>query len=170
MMMMKCMLVFVVVVVVVVVGGIVVGYWFCGMVDDGVVVVVLIVYGNLVEQLWVLLFIGVDGKLVMLIVFKGQKVVVNFWVLWCGLCVEEMFELVVLLYQYKQKGICFVGIGVDFEQNVKNFLQKVKVDYLVFVSGYVGVDLVCNFGNIVGVLLFIVVIDEIGKICEIKLG
>ncbi|KAB0632277.1 TlpA family protein disulfide reductase [Burkholderia latens] len=118
-----------------------------------------------------MLAIGVGaGKPASLAAFKGQKVVVNFWASWCGPCVEEMPELVALSHQYRQKGIRFIGIGVDSNQNVKNFLQKVKVDYPVFVSGYAGADLARNFGNTAGALPFTVVIDETGKIRETKLG
>jgi peroxiredoxin len=81
-----------------------------------------------------------------------------------------MPELVALSHQYKEKGIRFIGIGVDSDQNVKNFLQKVKVDYPVFVSGYAGADLARNFGNTAGALPFTVVIDQTGKIRETKLG
>ena len=88
---------------------------------------------------------GTDGKPATLSAFKGQKVVVNFWASWCGLRRGDA-GLVALSHQYKQKGIRFIGIGVDSEQNVKNFLQKVKVDYPVFVSGYAGADLARNFG------------------------
>jgi len=101
---------------------------------------------------------------------QGKPIIVNFWASWCGPCVEEMPELVALSHQYKQTGIRFIGIGVDSEQNVKNFLQKVKVDYPVFVSGYAGADLARNFGNTAGALPFTVVIDETGKIRETKLG
>ncbi len=126
--------------------------------------------GSPVDQLWAAALTDTDGKPATLGVFKGQKVVVNFWASWCGPCVEEMPALVALSHEYKQKGIRFVGIGVDSGQNVKNFLQKVKVDYPVFVSGYAGADLARNFGNTAGALPFTVVIDEHGKIRETKLG
>lgn len=53
---------------------------------------------------------------------------------------------------------------------MKNFLQKLKVDYPIFVSGYAGADLARNFGNMAGALPFTVVIDENGKVRETKLG
>lgn len=95
---------------------------------------------------------------------------VNFWASWCGPCVEEMPELVKLSREYEKKGVRFVGIGVDSDQNVKNFLKKVPVDYPIVVSGYAGADLARYFGNTAGALPFTVVIDETGKIRETKLG
>ncbi|AIO65602.1 ahpC/TSA family protein [Burkholderia oklahomensis] len=70
----------------------------------------------------------------------------------------------------RRKACRFVGIGVDSEQNVKNFLKKVPVDYPIVVSGYAGADLARNFGNTAGALPFTVVIDETGKVRETKLG
>ncbi|AIO42061.1 ahpC/TSA family protein [Burkholderia cenocepacia] len=152
-------------------GGLAAGHWFrSSKADDGTAVAAPAAQGTPVEQLWAASLTGVDGKPASLASFKGQKVVVNFWASWCGPCVEEMPELVALSHQYKQKGIRFIGIGVDSDQNVKNFLQKVKVDYPVFVSGYAGADLARNFGNTAGALPFTVVIDETGTIRETKLG
>ncbi|MGU3775679.1 TlpA family protein disulfide reductase [Burkholderia metallica] len=169
-MMMKRMLALAVVAAAAVAGGLAAGHWFRGTADDGVAVAAPAAQGNPVDQLWAASLTGTDGKPATLSAFKGQKVVVNFWASWCGPCVEEMPELVALSHQYRQKGIRFVGIGVDSEQNVKNFLQKVKVDYPVFVSGYAGADLARNFGNTAGALPFTVVIDASGKIRETKLG
>ncbi|MFP3503475.1 TlpA family protein disulfide reductase [Burkholderia sp. SIMBA_062] len=170
-MMMKRMLALAVVAAAAVAGGLAAGHWFRGgSADDGVAVAAPAAQGNPADQLWAASLTGVDGKPASLASFKGQKVVVNFWASWCGPCVEEMPELVALSHQYKQKGIRFIGIGVDSDQNVKNFLQKVKVDYPVFVSGYAGADLARNFGNTAGALPFTVVIDETGKVRETKLG
>lgn len=126
--------------------------------------------GNAVGQLWAASLTDADGKPQTLAAFKGQKVVVNFWASWCGPCVEEMPELVRLSHEYSKKGVRFVGIGVDSEKNVKAFLQKVKVDYPIFVSGYAGADLARAFGNTAGALPFTVVIDQNGKVRETKLG
>lgn len=37
-----------------------------------------------------------DGKEVKLFDYKGKKVYLKFWVLWCGLCKKSMFELMEL--------------------------------------------------------------------------
>jgi thiol-disulfide isomerase/thioredoxin len=123
-----------------------------------------------VDTLWSAAVTDADGKPQSLASFKGQKVVVNFWASWCGPCVREMPELVTLSHAYAKQGVRFVGVGVDSDQNVKAFLQKVKVDYPVYVSGYAGADLARNFGNTAGALPFTVVIDENGKIRATKLG
>ncbi|WP_179404881.1 TlpA family protein disulfide reductase [Burkholderia guangdongensis] len=155
-----------------VIGGLATGHWMHG--DAGAPTAdtetAAATRVDAVDALWSADVTDVDGKPQTLASFKGQKIVVNFWASWCGPCVKEMPELVALSHEYAKKGIRFVGLGVDSDQNVKTFLQKVKVDYPIFVSGYAGADLARNFGNTAGALPFTVVIDENGKIRETKLG
>ncbi len=102
--------------------------------------------------------------------YQGRVLVVNFWASWCGPCVREMPALADLSRQYASKGVQFVGIGVDSEQNVQAFLRKVPVDYPIFISGFGGADLARSFGNTAGGLPFTVVIDANGAVRSTKLG
>jgi thiol-disulfide isomerase/thioredoxin len=123
-----------------------------------------------VAQLWAAPVTDANGKPQSLSLFKGHPVVVNFWASWCGPCVEEMPALSQLQRQYAHKGIEFVGLGVDSDKNVQAFLQKVRVEYPVFVVGFGGADLARAFGNNAGGLPFTVVIDAKGNIRSTKLG
>lgn len=123
-----------------------------------------------VDQLWAAPVTGVDGKPQSLSMLKGHPIVVNFWASWCGPCVEEMPALSQLQRDYKKKGIQFVGLGVDSDKNVQAFLQKVKVAYPVYVTGFGGADLARAFGNNAGGLPFTVVIDAKGNVRSTKLG
>ncbi|NIF81568.1 TlpA family protein disulfide reductase [Paraburkholderia sp. Cy-641] len=123
-----------------------------------------------VEQLWAAPVTSVDGKPQSLSLLKGHPVVVNFWASWCGPCVEEMPELSQIQREYQKKGIQFVGLGVDSEKNIEAFLQKVKVAYPIYVTGFGGADLARAFGNNAGGLPFTVVIDAKGNIRSTKLG
>jgi thiol-disulfide isomerase/thioredoxin len=125
---------------------------------------------NAVAQLWAAPVTNPDGKPQSLNLFKGHPVVVNFWASWCGPCVEEMPALSQLQREYAKKGIEFVGLGVDSDRNVQAFLQKVRVDYPVYVIGFGGADLARAFGNNAGGLPFTVVIDAKGNVRSTKLG
>lgn len=123
-----------------------------------------------VAQLWTTPVTTVDGKPHTLSMLKGHPIVVNFWASWCGPCVEEMPALSQLQRDYAKKGIQFVGLGVDSDKNVRAFLQKVKVAYPVYITGFGGADLARAFGNTAGGLPFTVVIDAKGDIRSTKLG
>jgi thiol-disulfide isomerase/thioredoxin len=125
---------------------------------------------NPVDQLWQATPPGASGTAQPLASFKGKPVVVNFWASWCGPCVKEMPALSAMQREYQKKGIAFIGLGVDSEKNVNDFLQKVHVDYPVYITGFGGADLARNFGNNAGGLPFTVVIDAKGTVRSTKLG
>ncbi|HEY4296879.1 MAG TPA: TlpA disulfide reductase family protein [Paraburkholderia sp.] len=123
-----------------------------------------------VEQLWSAPVTAVGGKPQSLSLLKGHPIVVNFWASWCAPCVEEMPALSQLQRDYAKKGIQFVGLGVDSDKNIQAFLQKVKVAYPIYVTGFGGADLARAFGNNAGGLPFTVVIDAKGNVRSTKLG
>jgi thiol-disulfide isomerase/thioredoxin len=152
-------------------GGAVASHWFLGSNDlAGVAHAAPADSSNAVNQLWAANVTNADGKPQSLGGFKGHPVVINFWASWCGPCVEEMPSLSQLHKEYAKKGIEFVGLGVDSEKNVKTFLQKVPVDYPIFVAGFGGADLARAFGNNAGGLPYTVVIDAKGVVRSTKLG
>lgn len=150
-------------------GGVLANHWFSG--DSEVAhAAQTTVAPSAVEQLWAAPVTTVDGKPQSLSLLKGHPIVVNFWASWCGPCVEEMPALSQLQRDYAKKGIQFVGLGVDSEKNVQAFLQKVKVAYPIYITGFGGADLARAFGNNAGGLPFTVVIDAKGNVRSTKLG
>jgi len=150
-------------------GGILAGHW-AHLANTGVAEAATAVQPNALDQLWKASVTTPDGKTQSLAAYKGRPLVVNFWASWCGPCVREMPELSALQREYKKKGIQFVGLGVDSDANIKNFLQKVPVDYPVYVVGFGGADLARAFGNLAGGLPYTVVIDANGTVRATKLG
>ena len=123
-----------------------------------------------VAQLWKAQLQNADGTSQDLATFKGKPIVVNFWASWCGPCVKEMPTLAAMHREYEKKGITFVGLGVDSQKNVNDFLKKVPVDYPIYIAGFGGADLARSFGNGAGALPFTVVIDSKGVVRSTKLG
>jgi thiol-disulfide isomerase/thioredoxin len=151
-------------------GGVLANHWLNGGVEDIAHAAQPASPANAVAQLWTAPVTTVDGKPQTLSLLKGHPIVVNFWASWCGPCVEEMPALSQLQRDYAKKGIQFVGLGVDSDKNVQAFLQKVKVAYPVYVTGFGGADLARAFGNTAGGLPFTVVIDAKGNVRSTKLG
>lgn len=74
----------------------------------------------------------VSGGTVSLHNFKGKPVVLNFWASWCVPCREETPLLVRLHKTYGPRGIVFIGVNVeDNEQAAREFLRQYRVDYPV---------------------------------------
>jgi thiol-disulfide isomerase/thioredoxin len=125
---------------------------------------------NAVDQLWRASLQNAQGTPQTIASFRGRPVVVNFWASWCGPCVKEMPALAAMHREYAGKGITFIGLGVDSEKYVNEFLKKVPVDYPVYIAGFGGADLARSFGNNAGGLPFTVVIDAKGVVRSTKLG
>jgi thiol-disulfide isomerase/thioredoxin len=127
-------------------------------------------YNDAVGALWNRSLPDTHGASQPLAQYRGRIVVLNFWASWCGPCVKEMPALSDLQRRYAQKGVQFVGIGIDSAPNVTHFLEKVKVDYPIYVAGFGGADIARQFGNTTGGLPFTVVIDKTGRVRYTKLG
>ncbi|RQH01089.1 TlpA family protein disulfide reductase [Paraburkholderia dinghuensis] len=150
-------------------GGILAGHWAKGG-NAGKADAASVADKNAVGELWSAAVTTPDGKPQSLAHYKGRPIVVNFWASWCGPCVEEMPELSALQREYAKKGIQFIGVGVDSGANIKAFLQKVQVDYPIYVAGFAGADVARAFGNTAGGLPYTVVIDANGNVRATKLG
>ncbi|MGA7815793.1 TlpA family protein disulfide reductase [Caballeronia sp.] len=123
-----------------------------------------------VDELWKAPLQNAAGTSQGIAAFKGKPIVLNFWASWCGPCVREMPSLAVLQREYAKKGITFIGVGVDSEKNVNEFLQKIPVGYPIYIAGFGGADLARSFGNNAGALPYTVVIDAKGQVRSTKLG
>jgi thiol-disulfide isomerase/thioredoxin len=55
----------------------------------------------------------IDGNEIDIKSFKGKPVLVNFWGLRCGACIEEMPHLNALYDKYSEKGLTILGINAD---------------------------------------------------------
>ena len=64
---------------------------------------------------------------------RGQVLVINFWATWCGPCVAEFPEFVMLDKKYRAKGVKFVGISADeiadLRTKVIPFIKEQKPEF-----------------------------------------
>ena len=95
-----------------------------------------------------------EGRSVALREYLGRPTVVNFWATWCAPCVQEMPYLDAIAKNSPKLG--FVGIGIDTESNIKQFVAKIPVSYKLLVAGHAGIAMVRALGNAAGGLPFTV--------------
>ena len=103
--------------------------------------------------------------------YRGHWVVVNYWATWCAPCVEEMPMLSKFYNKTKMEGISVIGLAIDNEKNVKEFMQKIKVEHHLLVAGAKGTNIMEKIGlNPSNSLPFTIMFDNNFDVLEIKLG
>jgi len=101
---------------------------------------------------------------------RGQPLLLNFWATWCAPCVKELPELAQFGREFKTKGWRVVGLAVDAPTPVREFLQKIPLDFPVGLAGLTGTDLTRTLGNTQGGLPFSVAFGADGEVIWRKLG
>jgi len=102
--------------------------------------------------------------------FKGRPLLVNVWASWCGPCVEEMPELSRYAAAQGDAGVQVLGLALDTPDGVRDFLQRVPVDYPIVLETPGPADASVRLGNAQGLLPYSVLVDAQGRIVRRKLG
>jgi len=75
-------------------------------------------------------FLDLNGKVYDLKSTKGQLVILKFWFIGCGACVEEMPALNKLVAKYSKKpNIKFLSLATDSKEQLHEFFRKTKFLY-----------------------------------------
>ena len=60
---------------------------------------------------------------------RGKVVLVTFWSTKCPICAAEIPKLNQLAARYAGRNVVFLGLTLENESNVKNFLKKKAFDF-----------------------------------------
>lgn len=121
-------------------------------------------------ELWQMRFAQPGGGELVMESLRGKPLVVNFWASWCAPCVREMPELDRFRRTFASKGWQVVGLAIDNEAAVVQFLGRVRLGFPVALAGIDGTELMMRLGNDKGGLPFTLVFDRQGSLVQRHLG
>lgn len=102
--------------------------------------------------------------------FSGQPLLVNIWASWCPPCIEEMPELDRFARAQGEDGVRVLGIALDDPQAVRDFLERVPVDYPQGIDSPGNADAGVRLGNPRGVLPYSVLVSADGQVLKQRIG
>ncbi len=101
--------------------------------------------------------------------FAGRPLIVNFWATWCAPCRREIPLLRELRQRHRAERLEVVGIALDFATAVRQYLQRVPIDYPLLIGEDGGAAAAGPFG-VETVLPFSVFADTQGRGGAVKVG
>jgi thiol-disulfide isomerase/thioredoxin len=111
-----------------------------------------------------------DGQALALSGFLGRPLLVNFWATWCPPCVRELPELDQFAREWSNAGGQVLGIAVDRDAAVREFLLRTPVAFPVVVPGFAAMPWLSRLGNGAGALPYTLLAGADGRIRQRRLG
>lgn len=76
----------------------------------------------------------INGKKHSLNDYKGKNVMLLFWATWCPPCLQEIPHLIFLRNKVSDDELAILAISDERLSKVKNFVERVKINYTVFAA------------------------------------
>lgn len=102
--------------------------------------------------------------------WHGKVLVINFWATWCPPCLKEMPEFAAMHSEYSAKGLQFIGIALDDSEPVKEFIEKMNINYPILIGQDQGTKLAHDLGNVVDTVPFTLIVNKKGQLIKAHMG
>lgn len=98
--------------------------------------------------------------------WDGKLIFLNFWATWCPPCLKEIPEFIELQKAYGDQGFQIIGIAIDDADAVREFADRMGMNYPSLLAEVDGIGLGKRYGNGIGALPYTVIINRNGKISQ----
>jgi len=102
--------------------------------------------------------------------WQGKIQIINFWATWCPPCLKEIPEFIKLQAEYQDKNVQFIGIAIEDQAAVEQYLKTTQVNYPMLIAGDEGISLSQQLGNIVNAVPFTLIVNQQGQIIHRQPG
>lgn len=102
--------------------------------------------------------------------WDGRIVVVNFWATWCAPCRREIPVLVELQAAYDPEVLTVLGIAVDEDDAVREYVEQIGMTYTTLVGQLDAIETARAFGNHIGAMPYTVIVGPDRRIEWIHAG
>lgn len=103
--------------------------------------------------------------------WNGKVLAVNFWATWCPPCKREIPGFNALQNELGPKGLQIVGVAVDDQTAVHDYVQSTSIDYPVLVGDEINTIAIAEqYGNATGIMPYTVIVDRAGRIAYVHFG
>ncbi len=96
--------------------------------------------------------------------WQGKILIINFWATWCPPCLKEIPEFIKLQDEFQTKNVQFIGVAIDDQKAVKEYLNTIKINYPMLIGGDEAIALSYQLGNIIAAVPFTVFVNPEGQI------
>ena len=80
--------------------------------------------------------VDLDGEPISLADYRGKVVLIDFWAVWSGSCVEEIANIKLVYERYHNKGFEVIGISLDNDEAVlREFIKKNQLPWRQIFDG-----------------------------------
>ena len=105
-----------------------------------------------------------DGKMQSSTNWDGKVMLINFWATWCPPCRKEIPAFMDVMNTHADKGFQVIGIAIDENDNVQDFIDSIGIDYPVLIGKHDAIEISKQLGNRLGALPYTIITDRAGKV------
>jgi len=105
-----------------------------------------------------------EGKSHSIAEWQGKIRIINFWATWCPPCLKEIPSFIALQNEYAQKKLQFIGIAIDDQQLVEDYLAFSDINYPILMAELEGAKLAKQLGNTVNAIPYTVIVNAQNQI------